>query len=101
MMKKMKNTVASFLVIVLLLVTVGCTTHIHNVGNGPQTHQASEARQWYILWGLVPINDVNTNTMAGNVTDYQIKTEFDAIDVLIGIVTSVVTVSSRTVTVTK
>ena len=100
-MKKMRNTVASFVVIVLLLAAVGCTTHIHNVGNGPQTQQTLEARQWYILWGLVPINEVNTNTMAGNATDYQIKTEVDPIDVLIGIVASVVTVSSRTVTVTK
>ena len=100
-MKKMRNTVASFVVIVLLLAAVGCTTHIHNVGNGPQTHQVEMGRQWYILWGLVPINEVNTNTMAGNVTDYQIKTEVDPIDILIGIVASAVTVSSRTVTVTK
>ena len=101
MIVKMKNTVALLIVVVFLLVSVGCTTHIHNVGNGPQTNQVSEARQWYVLWGLVPINEVDTNTMAGKSTNYQIKTEADAIDILIGMVASVVTVSSRTVTVTK
>ncbi len=100
-MKKMRNTVTSFVVIVLLLVAVGCTTHVHNVGNGPQTHQVSEARQWYILWGLVPINDVNTSTMAGDATDYEIMTEVTPIDILIGIPAGWVTVTSRTVTVTK
>ncbi len=100
-MKKMRNTFTSFIVIVLLFVAVGCTTHVHNVGNGPQTHQVSEARQWYILWGLVPINEVNTNTMAGDATDYEITTEVTPIDFLIGIPASLVTVTSRTVTVTK
>jgi len=100
-MKKMRKKVTSLTVIILLLFAVGCTTHIHNVGNGPQKQQITEARQWYILWGLVPINDVNTNTMSGGATNYQIKTEVNAIDILIGMVASVVTVSSRTVTLTK
>jgi hypothetical protein len=39
--------------------------------------------------------------MAGNVTDYEITTEVTFIDILIGIPASWVTVSSRTVTVTK
>ncbi len=100
-MKKMRNTIASFVVIVLLLVTVGCTTHVHNVGNGLQTYQASEARQWYILGGLIPLNEIDTNTMAGNATDYEITTEYSPLDILISIPLSLVTVSSRTVTVKK
>jgi PBP1b-binding outer membrane lipoprotein LpoB len=97
----MKKMIKIVTIVLLLLVFVGCTTHIHNVGNGPQTQSTAEARQWYILWGLVPINEVSTNTMSGNTDDYQIKTEVTPIDILIGIVASVVTVSSRTVTVTK
>jgi len=97
----MKKMIKIVTIVLLLLVFVGCTTHIHNVGNGPQTQSTAEARQWYILWGLVPINEVSTNTMAGNTDDYQIKTEVTPIDILIGMVASVVTVSSRTVTVTK
>lgn len=101
MIKKMKKTVASFVVVLLLLVAVGCTTHIHKVGNGPQTYQEEMGRQWYVLFGLVPLNEIDTNAMAGNVTDYEITTEVTFIDMLIGIPASWVTVSSRTVTVTK
>ena len=101
MMKMMRKTVTSFAIVGLLFVTIGCTTHIHTIGNGPQTHQASEARQWYILGGLIPLNEIDTNTMAGNAIDYEITTEFSPIDILISIPASLVTVSSRTVTVTK
>jgi len=97
-MKKMIKIVA---IVLLLLVFIGCTTHIHKVGNGPQTYNSQEERQWYILWGLVPLNEVDTNDMAGDAKDYEITTEIDGIDVLIGIVASAVSVSSRTVTVTK
>ncbi|NOZ08546.1 MAG: hypothetical protein GXO91_06665 [FCB group bacterium] len=89
------------LVILLALFVVGCTTHIHTIGNGPQTGEMIQARQWYILFGLVPLNEVDTHEMAGDAADYEIKTETSAIDILIGIPASYVTVSSRTVTVTK
>ncbi len=101
MIKRIKKTVALLVVVILLFVATGCTTHIHKVGNGPQTWQVSEARQWYILGGLIPLNEIDTNTMAGNATDYEITTEFSPIDILISIPASLVTVSSRTVTVTK
>jgi len=97
MIKMMRKTVTSFVVIGLLFVGIGCTTHIHKVGNGPQTMQTSEARQWYILGGLLTINEIDTNTMAGNAIDYEITTEFSPIDILISIPASLVTVSSRTV----
>ena len=100
-MKKMRKTVALFAVIVLLLVAVGCSTNTHIIGKGPQTQQVETARQWYILFGLIPLNTVDTNAMAGNATDYEIKTQLAPIDILIGIPASYITVSSRTVTVTK
>lgn len=101
MMKMMRKTATSIVLIGLLFVAVGCTTHIHKIGNGPQTHQTSEARQWYILGGLIPLNEVDTNTMAGNTTDYEITTEYSPLDILISIPLSLITVNSRTVTVTK
>jgi hypothetical protein len=60
-----------------------------------------QQRQWYILWGLVPLNNVDTYHMAGGTKDYEIKTEASALDVIISIFTGIVTVNSRTVTVTK
>jgi hypothetical protein len=89
---------AALLAVMLL---AGCAAHTHVVGGGAKGMQTSEARQWYILWGLVPINDVDTAAMAGGADDYTVHTEQSVIDVLIGIVATYVTITSRTVTVTK
>ena len=59
------------------------------------------ARQWYVLFGLVPINEVNTNAMAGAATDYEIMTQHTGLDVIINIFTGVISVNSRTVIVRK
>ncbi len=91
--------------IIIMLVTlfalVGCATHIHTIGKGAQGNQTIEARQWYALWGAVPLSEVDTNAMAGNAVDYEIKTEQSALDFIFNIFTCYVTVVSRTVTVTK
>ena len=85
-----------------MLLVIGCSTHIHKVGNGAQGYDdISNARQWYILWGLVPINEVDTNAMAGGASDYEIITSSTIIDILIGAVAGSVTVSSRSVSVRK
>jgi len=87
--------------LVLMLILAGCATHIHQVGNGAQGNNVVEARQWYILFGLAPLNTVDTNQMAGDATDYEIKTEITVLDFIFNIFTSYVTVNSRTVTVKK
>lgn len=89
------------LVLIIVLLFIGCSTNIHTIGNGPQKNEVQEARQWYVLYGLVPLNEVNTLEMAGNATDYEIKTEQSFLDGLINCFTSAVSVTSRTVTVTK
>ena len=92
------------------MVFINCAAHIHTVGYGPQTGVKATARQYYLLWGFIPLNTVDTNEMAGTdingnqIENYEIQTQFSAIDIAINWV-SVVTiaglVSSRTVTVTK
>ena len=89
------------IMIVSSLFLIGCSTHIHTVGTGPQTGQVESARQWYILFGLIPLNSVDTGSMAGGAANYEIKTSSGALDIIIGIPASYITVSSRTVTVTK
>ncbi|NQV19457.1 MAG: hypothetical protein HQ534_13065 [Armatimonadetes bacterium] len=96
----MKKMFIAIILIVLLFV-IGCSTNIHTIGNGPQKNDSQEARQWYILYGLVPLNEVNTHEMAGNAIDYEIKTEQSFLDGLISCFTSAVSVTCRTVTVTK
>lgn len=97
----MKKLVQVVVLAAMLLVLIGCAAHTHIVGNGAQTGAMEEQRQWYVLWGLVPINEVNTDVMAAGATDYTIKTEQSALDVVINIFTTWVSVNSRTVTVTK
>ncbi len=87
--------------IVSSLFLIGCSTHVHTVGTGPQTGQVETARQWYILWGLMPLNTVDVGAMAGGAANYEIKTSSEAFDIIVGLPASQLTVSSRTVTVTK
>ena len=94
----MRRIVAVMLLAVMMFM-VGCAAHTHVVGNGGQGSETNQQRQWYVLWGLVPINNVQTEVMAAGATDYTIKTEQSALDVVINIFTGLVTVYSRTVTV--
>lgn len=59
------------------------------------------AKQWYALFGLIPLNKVDTKQMAGDASDYTITTKQDITDILLGMVVSVVTLGTRTVTVEK
>ena len=93
--------VTIIIMLVTLFALVGCATHIHTIGKGPQGYQTTEARQWYALWGAAPLNEVDTAAMAGDATDYEIKTEQSALDIIMNIFTGAITVNSRTVIVTK
>jgi hypothetical protein len=97
----MKKTVNKIIICLTILLFIGCSSHIHTVGAGPQTGQVESARQWYILFGAIPLNNVDTNGMANGSENYEIETTTGFVDILIGIPASYVTVSSRTVTVTK
>ena len=96
----MKKAVILIMIISSLFL-IGCSTNIHTVGTGPQTGQIETARQWYILFGLIPLNTVDTGAMAGGAANYEIKTSQEALDIIIGIPAAYITVNSRTVTVTK
>jgi len=96
----MKKLIISMM-IVSTLVIVGCSTHVHTVGAGPQTGQVDTARQWWVLFGLIPLNSVDIGAMAGGASDYEIQTQMALTDIAINIFTQYVTVTSRTVTVTK
>ena len=91
---------AVFLILAMLFV-IGCAAHTHKIGNGAQGNDITNARQWYVLWGLVPINNVDTSTMAAGATDYEITTALTPLDVVISAVLGQVTIYCRTVTVQK
>tara|TARA_B100000003_G_scaffold208271_1_gene228042 strand:- start:1352 stop:1648 length:297 start_codon:yes stop_codon:yes gene_type:complete len=89
---------------VAILAFSACSPHTHIVGEGPSSGLQNQARQYYILFGLVPLNKVDTNSMIGDATNFKIDTTTGPTDVLIGIAAGMIiptTISSRTVTVTK
>ena len=105
----MNNKLITITLIISMLF-ISCATHLHTVGYGPQIGVKATARQYYLLWGLVPLNTVDTNEMAGTdingnqIENYEIQTQFGALDIAINWVslfTIAGLVSSRTVTVTK
>ena len=85
----------------VMFLFAACATHVHTVGSGAQGGTTTEQRQWYVLWGLVPLNDVDSDEMAGDAQNYTITTEQAPLDVIINIFTAYVTVVSRTVKVEK
>ena len=97
----MKHFTRVLVVLMVVVALAGCSAHVHQVGQGAQGVQKEQRRQWYVLFGLVPINSVDTRDMAGGADDYTIKTKQSFLDVVINIFTGAVSVYSRTVTVTK
>lgn len=91
----------TILLLVSSLFLVGCYTQTFVVGNGQQTGQSTNQRQWFALWGLIALTQVDIQGMAAGASDYEIQTQMSGIDVIIGMVAGSITVSSRTVTVTK
>lgn len=96
----MKSLVLLGVLVTILMLMVGCAAHTHVVGDGGQEMQVN-ARQWYILWGLVPLNKVDTKEMAAGAENYTVYTRHNFLDFLISIPASLVTINSRTVSVTK
>ncbi len=96
------KVVAIALIAVLFL--AGCVTHTHVVGDGAQSGQEVSAKQWYAVWGLIPIDiggGADTAEMAAGAEDYTITTEYEFIDVVANMFLQYATLSIRTVTVTK
>ena len=99
----MKKAVV-MIMIVSSLFLIGCSTHVHTVGTGPQTGVSNTARQFYLLYGLIPLNSVDTGAMAGGAANYEIQTQVGPMDLVINVASAVAIagiVSSRSVTVTK
>lgn len=99
----MKNLQKLFLIalVAVSLSMTSCYTLTHQVGSGAQSGQSVEKSQWYALWGLVPLNEVDSKRMAGDAENYTITTEHTFVDGLISVFTGIVTISRKTVKVEK
>lgn len=92
------NKPSALFLIITLLLSVGCAAHHHQVGAGVQGRGESVVvRQWYVLWGLVPIDKVDTQTLTDGAKDYVITTAITPVDFLIITFFLPASVQSRTV----
>ncbi len=89
------------LIIALCLLLSACYTHKHVVGSGAQGNEIVTARQWYVAYGLAPINTVDSHAMAGGAKNYEVQTQQTFVDGVINLFTSTFTVTCQTVTVKK
>ncbi|MHC4591444.1 MAG: Bor/Iss family lipoprotein [Planctomycetota bacterium] len=97
----MKRWVSLVLVVAMMSMSLGCYSLRHTVGSGPTTGVEVSGRQWYLLWGLVPLGREDSKDLAGDAKDYRVTTRQGFSDILINIFTGLVTVYSRSVIVEK
>jgi hypothetical protein len=83
---------------ILLCGLPGCA-HEHVIGLGPTGLGETSARQLYLLFGLVTVNEVNVQRMASDLTSYSVHTEYSIVDILLAPLLLPLTMTSRTVTV--
>jgi hypothetical protein len=91
----------SCLMVIMVAFLVGCAANTHIIGDGAKGSDVVSKRQWYALWGLAPLNKVDSKDMAGSATSYEINTQQSFVDVLITSILGGGLLYTRTVTVKK
>lgn len=84
-----------------ILMLSSCYSLTHTVGKGGSGGEVTTKKAWYILFGLVPLNHVDSKAMAGNATDYTVTSSHTVGDFFLNIITGFVTIGSQTVEVQK
>ena len=100
MMKAVRKVAVLTVAVALLFTLASCMTHEHVVGTGAATGYTESAKQWFLLYGLMPLNKVDTKAMSGGATNYKIVTQTTIIDALLGSLTGGL-IMPRTVRVIK
>jgi hypothetical protein len=77
----------------------GCVSHQHSIGLGATGAGVETARQYYVLFGLAKVNEVDPQRMANGLTSYSIETSFSFVDLLLAPFLLPLTATSRTVVV--
>jgi uncharacterized protein YceK len=73
----------------LFIIMSGCNATMHTVGTGgkgncksPSQYDAKK-KQWYLFWGLLPLNHVDSKVLAAGAQNYTVRTTFSFGDCLI------------------
>lgn len=102
----MKKFLVLFLCSLFFVIPLtGCYTMTHNIGSGapPDAPEVASDRQWFILWGLIHLNNADGGQMAkskGITNNYTVQTQMSFLDVILNCITGIVTISGQTVRVT-
>ena len=97
----MLRKLSTALLIVAMVFVIGCAAHTHKGGHGPAFYRTTGERQWYILYGLVPINHIDTQAMADGRRNYEITTQITLVDFIYRVLFYPATTTCRTVRVTR
>jgi hypothetical protein len=97
----MKTIKVFFGIFLLVFLLSSCMSLTHVVGSGASSGVITEKKQWYALWGLVPINQVDTKAMTDGASNYTIKSKVKFVDYVISAFTSAVSINVQTVSVLK
>jgi len=81
------------------LLPMSCFTMHHTVGQGPQhvPVDAAYQKRWFALYGLWPMDDLDSKAISSGAHDYRITTEFTIDDMIISAFTSFATFYRQTV----
>ena len=97
----MKKTIKSLAIASLFAVTLSsCYTYTTVVGNGAQGNKEVKAWNHYLIGGLAPVGVSDPAELAGDATDYDVKTEITFVNGLVNALTFGIYAPSTT-TVTK
>ncbi len=91
-----------FVALFICFIFTSCYTFKQDIGTGaPKKHVVVRKHKWYALWGISSLNTVDAKKLAGKSSNYSVKTQFRATDIIISLFTGCVSVVTQTVTVTK
>jgi hypothetical protein len=79
------------------VMTTGCVSHSHTVGLGATGTGRAVAHQYYLGFGLIALNSVDTQRLAPDLTSYTVETSFGFVDFLWSPFLLPFTMTSRTV----
>ncbi|MFM2135062.1 MAG: hypothetical protein RL021_462 [Bacteroidota bacterium] len=104
----MKNTtLKSILILTVAVSLTGCMATTHTVGaggkgNGKPGQYDVKKKQWYLLGGLIPLNQVNAKKLAEGTENYTVRVTSSFGDLLLsGICSPLLLLRPQTVRVSK
>jgi hypothetical protein len=92
---------AAAIALTMFVSFAGCSYHRHRIGGGPTGRGEDSARQYYIFFGLLRLNEVDTQRLAHDAAGYEILTERSFVDLLLTPLLLPLSITTRTVTVNR